>query len=423
MAGTHVVTAFLRNGPAVLLTRRSDEVGTYRGHWAGISGYAEGDPDEQVRTEIREEIGLDEDDITLVRAGDPIDVHDTGRDDEDRHWVVRPYLFDTSTREVTPNEELAAIEWLPPTAIRDPDRQTVPGLWDAYDRVRPRVETIRDDREHGSAYLSIRALDVLRDDAALTNYWPVVVETARRLRDARGDMVVIRNRVNRAMATALDEGRTPEAVVQAAEAVAATALRADRRAASEARVLVDGARVATISRSGTVLDALDAGDPRGVVIATSHPGGEGIGVASELADAGVAVTLTSDANLPTLVADCDIVLVGADAVHPDGRVVNKVGTRALALGADEAGVPFYAICATDKVDVDARLPDEAADLDGSFGDIGDAAGDQLDVENPLFDGTPGDLVTGVVTERGRLDSAEIRSIAAEHRAAARWDVE
>ncbi|ELK44964.1 translation initiation factor aIF-2B subunit alpha, partial [Haloferax sp. BAB-2207] len=40
----HVVTVFLRHDGRVLLTRRSDAVGTYQGRWAGVSGYVEGDP-------------------------------------------------------------------------------------------------------------------------------------------------------------------------------------------------------------------------------------------------------------------------------------------------------------------------------------------------------------------------------------------
>ena len=42
---TDVVTVFLRNGGAVLLLRRSDEVGSYRGRWGAVAGHAEGGPD------------------------------------------------------------------------------------------------------------------------------------------------------------------------------------------------------------------------------------------------------------------------------------------------------------------------------------------------------------------------------------------
>ena len=93
---TAVVTAFLRHDGEVLLCRRGGGVGTYHDRWAGVSGYAEGDPDAQVRAEIREETGLDpETDATLVRSGHPLTASD-----EEGTWTVHPYLFDCETQDV-----------------------------------------------------------------------------------------------------------------------------------------------------------------------------------------------------------------------------------------------------------------------------------------------------------------------------------
>src|SRR5215510_15987561 len=93
---THVVTCFLlrRDGGAdrVLLVRRSDRVGTYRGAWAGISGFVEPGvtPLEQAYTELREEAGLSPDDLQLLCTGTPLGVRD---EDLGREWVVHPFLF------------------------------------------------------------------------------------------------------------------------------------------------------------------------------------------------------------------------------------------------------------------------------------------------------------------------------------------
>ncbi|MFC6726725.1 initiation factor 2B, partial [Halobium palmae] len=50
----HVVTAFLRHRGDVLLVRRSDEVGTYRGKWGGVSGFVERDPDDDLDSGVSE---------------------------------------------------------------------------------------------------------------------------------------------------------------------------------------------------------------------------------------------------------------------------------------------------------------------------------------------------------------------------------
>src|SRR5947208_15494209 len=72
---THVVTSFLKRsdtgGPRILIVQRSQRVGSYHGQWAGISGFVEPGitPEEQAYTEIREETGLQRDQVGLLRRG------------------------------------------------------------------------------------------------------------------------------------------------------------------------------------------------------------------------------------------------------------------------------------------------------------------------------------------------------------------
>jgi translation initiation factor 2B subunit (eIF-2B alpha/beta/delta family) len=402
-----VVTCFLRHRTHVLLGRRSDAVGTYAGRWAGISGYVEGDPadaDADARRELREETGVDS--ATLVRAGDPLDVRDG-----DRTWTVHPFLFEAAARDIDPNEEISAHEWVSPPAMRE--RETVPGLWDAYAAVAPTVETVATDDTHGSAWLSVRALEVLRDRAAVAETADAVVAVARELRAARPSMAAVANRVNRVMA---ETDRTPAAIRDRAQDAAEAALDADDAAAARAAERC-GASVVTLSRSGTVRAALREATPS-VLIGESRPAREGVDVAADLADDGLDVTLTTDAALSSELAarDPDAVLVGADAVLADGSLVNKVGTRGLAIAAAREGVPVYAVAAADKVRPDERFAGET----GADADLYDGSA-PVTVANPIFDRTPADLVTGVITERGVLDAAAVEDVAAEHETHARWD--
>ncbi|MFC7131979.1 MULTISPECIES: NUDIX domain-containing protein [Salinibaculum] len=415
-----VVTCFLRHEGAVLLLRRSEAVGSYRGQWGGVAGHAEGDPAAAARQEIREETGLDPDrDVTLVRRGEPFTVED---DERGTRWVVHPFLFDAATREVTVDWETAAYEWVAPTAILH--RETVPDLWTSYDRVRPTVDTVASDREHGAAYISVRALEVLRDEAALVAVdgndtdggWSRVAETARALLAARPSMSVVRNRVNCVMHVA-SEARTASAVEHTAATAIEQAVTADRRAAECAAERIAGQRVATFSRSGTVLTALEPGHPEAVLVAESNPGREGVDVAERLAGS-TDVTLAGDAGLAHALAewDADALLVGADTVLADGRVVNKVGTRGAAIAASFEGIDVYVVAAADKlspdghIDLEPRAPEELYD--------GEAA---LTVLNPTFDVTPPDCIDAVVTERGVLDAPAVKELAGQHRSHADWE--
>ena len=474
----HVVTAFLRNRGELLLLKRSDAVGTYPGRWGGVSGFAEGDPDAQVRNEIREETGLDPgEQCTFVRSGRPIEFEDP---DLGRRWAVHPYLFDCDSRSVELSHEHVDSAWEPPTVVatgehwldsaedapeaRSPDDpvesiETVPKQWAAYERVAPTVRSIAADDAHGAAFLSIRALEVLRDRAGLlvrereasgsgasseavsepsrleevsgsgassgadagepdrAAEWEELAALARRLLEARPAMAVLANRVNRAMAGA-DEGdgvRDARTVLESTIAGIECAVEADATAAERASEYASG-RVLTLSRSGTVCEALRVAEPERLFVAESRPAREGVGLAEHLAGS-VPVTIHTDAATAHLLSreSIDAVLVGADTVLPDGRVVNKTGTRATAIAADREGVPVYAVAASDKVSTRAEVTLESAGRSAIYD--GDAA---LDVANPTFDVTPADCVTGVVTERGVLDREAIGNIADDLRTSEAW---
>jgi translation initiation factor 2B subunit (eIF-2B alpha/beta/delta family) len=409
-----VVTCLLRNDGQILLFRRSDDVGSYPGQWGTVTGHLgperdapPDDPETAARREIREETDL-EDAVTLVRVGEPFDVEDAERG---TRWHVTPLLFDCVSREVDPNWETESWEWVYPPEIRE--RETVPDLWTSYDRVRPTIESIATDRDHGSAWLSVRALEVLRDEAALATEWGDVAAVARQLRAVRPSMTVIENRINRAMTSAAE--RSPATVETAARVGIESAVIADREAAMIAAERVAGQRVCTLSRSGTVLETLDRADPEAVLVAESRPGGEGVTVAESLATEHD-VTLTSDAALASQLAEwgADTVLVGADTALPDGSVLNKVGTRGLALAAAHEDVPVYVVAAADKIS-----PDTDVEIERSTETLYDGNA-PLDVANPLFDVTPVDLVTGICTEEGILETGDVTAIADRHCANRDW---
>ncbi|QIB75894.1 NUDIX domain-containing protein [Halogeometricum borinquense] len=419
----HVVTCFVRNRGAVLLTLRSEETGTYSGRWAGISGYIEGDPDDaetDAWRELREETGLGADDLELVRAGETVDV-----EDGEGSFVVHPFLFESDTRTVTTNEELAEIAWTDPTAIRN--RPTVPRLWETWRRVAPTVEIVRTDRTHGSAWISARALEALRDAAIEADDWAAVAKIGRELRDARPSMAAVCNRVNRVLSTS---ERTPESVATVAIRELDAAFESDEKAA---RTLVRRLRdaevsgVATLSRSGTVSAALRKLGPTSLLVAESRPEREGVTVAETVAEeTDAAVTVTTEAALPAALARregaVDAVVVGADAVHPDGSVVNKTGTSVLASAAQSAGVPVYVVAASDKVRPTGTAPKDAADemcAESPHEAVYDGDAD-VDVFAPTFERVSADLVDGLATEKGLLDAAAVRRVAAEHAEHAAW---
>lgn len=134
-----VVTCFLEWEGKILLLKRSKEVGSYHGRWAGISGYIEAGntPYAQALQEVREETGLEEKDLTLVKEGEPLPVEDA---ELLRRWIVRwivhPYRFRVGTevaRKLTLNWESGEMRWVLPSTLAR--LRTVPQLAVVWKRV------------------------------------------------------------------------------------------------------------------------------------------------------------------------------------------------------------------------------------------------------------------------------------------------
>ena len=148
----------------------------------------------------------------------------------------------------------------------------------------------------------------------------------------------------------------------------------------------------------------------------------------ELQQAGVPHTLIPDVAAGSLMkaGEVDVVLVGADRIAANGDTANKVGTYPLAVLAARHDIPFYVVAPLSSVDLDTpdgdaipieeRSADEVLELRGvRIAPVGTTA------RNPAFDVTPGDLVSGVVTEEGVVRAPfEAAFREAQDRARERW---
>jgi translation initiation factor eIF-2B subunit delta len=134
-----------------------------------------------------------------------------------------------------------------------------------------------------------------------------------------------------------------------------------------------------------------------VVVTESRPGLEGWTLAAELAREGIAVTYITDAQAGIFVEQVDAVLFGADAILDDGSVVNKAGTRLIALAAREAGVPVY-VCSesfkcTEQSHADVALEEK------SGSELRPPPVPGIRARNCYFEITPPELITDWLSDR------------------------
>jgi 8-oxo-dGTP pyrophosphatase MutT (NUDIX family) len=123
-----VVTCILEHEGKILLFKRSNLVGTYRGLWGGVAGYVEKleDPYDTAIKEIRQETSISLDALKLVRKGEPIEFSDT-YDGRKYDWIVHPFLFHIRSKEIVRIDwEHEEYRWVTLSELKKFDM--VPGL-------------------------------------------------------------------------------------------------------------------------------------------------------------------------------------------------------------------------------------------------------------------------------------------------------
>ena len=144
-----------------------------------------------------------------------------------------------------------------------------------------------------------------------------------------------------------DFEKLKQLLIERGETLARATLEARTKIARAGADFVEaGGQVLTLGYSRAVVALLLAAAKTkhfSVVVAESHPEGDGHKTAAQLADAGVPVTVVEDAAVAYAMSRCQMVLVGAEAVLESGGVINKIGTCARALAHAPRLTPLLAV--------------------------------------------------------------------------------
>jgi len=126
MRSTKIVTCFIKDNDKFLILKRSEQVKTMKGLWAGISGIIEGkeEPLSRAKIEIFEEVGLTEDKIKFLKAGEKMNVHSPQY--ENHEWEIFPFLFESTNPTIKLNWENSEYLWIKPEEINN--YETVPSI-------------------------------------------------------------------------------------------------------------------------------------------------------------------------------------------------------------------------------------------------------------------------------------------------------
>jgi methylthioribose-1-phosphate isomerase len=170
---------------------------------------------------------------------------------------------------------------------------------------------------------------------------------------------------------------------------------------------------------GVIRSAIEAGKTVEVFADETRPFLQGARLTAwELQQERIPVTLIADNAAGFLMSRgrIDAVIVGADRVAANGDVANKIGTYQVAVLARRHTIPFYVACPLSTIDVsiatgaDIPIEERAAEEVLGYRETRWAPAG-TDVENPVFDVTPAELVTALITEKGVVREPDREKIA------------
>jgi methylthioribose-1-phosphate isomerase len=159
---------------------------------------------------------------------------------------------------------------------------------------------------------------------------------------------------------------------------------------------------------GVIRSAVESGKRIHVIVDETRPFLQGARLTAwELQQDDIPLTLIADNAAGFLMSrgEVDAVVVGADRVAANGDVANKIGTYGVAVLARRHSIPFYVVCPLSTIDrtvasgADIPIEERGAEEVIGYGSTRWAP-PQVAVRNPVFDVTPAEFVTALITEKG-----------------------
>lgn len=130
-----------------------------------------------------------------------------------------------------------------------------------------------------------------------------------------------------------------------------------------------------------------------------------------LAKVGINVTQITDSASGFLISPysgknlmMDAIIVGADAIKPDGSIINKIGTYDIAASCYLNKIPFFVAASLLKYDLKNNIKIEIR----SDKEIWPSKPSQVKILNFAFDLVPAKFITGIITEVGIIKPQQVK---------------
>ena len=158
-----------------------------------------------------------------------------------------------------------------------------------------------------------------------------------------------------------------------------------------------------------LLEAKKQGKNFKVINTETQPRLQGRKTAKKLLDTGIEVTHVVDSAMRWAVRhfQVDLILIGADSITSEGTIINKIGSRLLALVAHEEHVPFYVASPLLKYNPETNLGIlEIIEMRDPM-EIWENPPEGIEIINPAFETVSRRYIDGLITEAGIFASSHV----------------
>jgi methylthioribose-1-phosphate isomerase len=306
-------------------------------------------------------------------------------------------------------------------------------VWLTIGNVDDMIVAIKGLAIRGAPAIGVGAALALAQSAMHGTKLETLKEESARLREARPTAVNLMRALD-VMNEVLEKSFSPESLVQTARAFFDQDVEMCERIAANGVGLFKANEgilthcntggLATVGR-GTAFAVFRAVHEKGlnphIYVDETRPLLQGARLTAwECARHGIKHTLITDNMAAWQMAQGRIhkVIVGSDRIAMNGDFANKIGTYGLAVLCHYHRIPFYVAAPLTTVDpetenggdihIEQRLPAEVHGASGTFGNVQWATA-STKVDNPAFDVTPHELVSGWILDTGFYTGKDIKA--------------
>lgn len=272
-------------------------------------------------------------------------------------------------------------------------------------KFREDLKSLEEDSVHGAVYLTLEALNILKEEAERSPTFDEEFEAIiNEISQTHEEMASINNVMSDILTQTKGKELPKDKMIEIiAQEIQRVKNRENKTVENLAKKIIDYQKIMTISASGTILKAFKQIPQKlrkqmEVYVLESRPLFEGKQQAKKLVKEGLNVCLLVDAAMGFYIENIETVVMGADTIFPDGSAINKIGSMPLALLANYYNIPLFVAASSNKL---SSLPAEKHHnliKNRPKGEVIDESITGLEVKNIYFEFIPAELITEIISE-------------------------